>query len=256
MELLNYILAGATVGLAIGITGVGGGSLMTPMLLAFGFPLHIAVGTDLLYAAITKTGGVVAHGRQKTVRWTLVFRLAMGSIPASAISIYALHHWFDSPEHYAGLISSSLGITLIFTSAAIIFRDKLSHLASGFNWHERTKTIWLMPIMGAVLGVLVTISSVGAGAIATALLILLYPTLSSHKVVGTDIAHAVPLTLFAGLGHVILGNVNFLLLIALLVGSLPAVYVGARFARHIPDRVLRPVLASMLLGAGIKVAFL
>lgn len=250
-----YILAGATVGLAVGITGVGGGSIMTPLLLAFGFPLHIAVGTDLLYAAITKTGGAVTHAMQQSVRWDLVLLLAMGSLPASALAIYILDNWFESPENYAGIISSFLGVTLILTSIAIVFRGYLATAVSTKLNITVNKARWLTPVMGILLGFIVTFSSVGAGAIATALLMIFYPLLKGVKVVGTDIAHAVPLTLFAGLGHLYLGNVDFLLLGALLIGSLPAVHIGAKIGRKIPDRVLRPILASMLLGIGIKVAF-
>jgi uncharacterized membrane protein YfcA len=229
MEFPYYILAGGAVGLAVGLTGVGGGSLMTPVLLAFGFPLHIAVGTDLLFAAITKTGGAVVHSVQRTVRWDLVFLLAA--------------------------ITTTLGITLILTSAAIIFRRRLSDLAARSNRLGDLGIRTLTPILGAVLGVLVTLSSVGAGAIATALLLIFYPKLKALNVVGTDIAHAVPLTLFAGLGHLFLGNVNLLLLVALLAGSIPAVTLGSRLARFVPDRVMRPLLATALCGIGIKFAF-
>jgi len=255
LDLVFYIAAGASVGLAIGITGIGGGSIMTPLLLAFGFPLHVAVGTDLLYAAVTKTGGVIAHARQKSIRWDLVILLALGSIPASAVTIYTLQSWFHSPENYTGIISLALGITLILTSAVIIFHSRLSYFASKLAPLTSDKIYWLTPLMGLLLGVLVTLSSVGAGAIATALLMILYPTLKSLNIVGTDIAHAVPLTLFAGLGHLMLGNVDLYLLVALIAGSLPAVFLGARLARHIPDRVLRPILATTLFGAGVKVAF-
>ena len=229
---------------------------MTPLLLAFGFPLHIAVGTDLLYAAITKSGGVIGHTIHRSIRWDLVLLLAIGSIPASAVSVYALKYWFQTPENYAGIISAALGITLILTSIAIIFRSRLSSLAAKMTVINESNLVWLTPLMGLVLGVLVTLSSVGAGAIVTALLMIFYPALKSINVVGTDIAHAAPLTLFAGLGHLFIGNVDLLLLGALIVGSLPAVYVGARLSKHIPERVMRPVLATMLFGARVKDALL
>ncbi len=228
---------------------------MTPLLLAFGFPLHTAVGTDLLYAAITKTGGAITHTIQKSVRWDLVLLLALGSIPASLASIFVLHYWFESPDQYSDIISTTLGVTLILTSGAIIFRNQLGGMV-GKKFTENNKQVRLLtPITGVVLGVLVTLSSVGAGAIATALLMIFYPYLKSVNIVGTDIAHAVPLTLFAGLGHLFLGNVDFELLLALLVGSLPAVYIGARLGKNIPDKVMRPVLATMLFSVGVKVAF-
>jgi uncharacterized membrane protein YfcA len=255
LDLLFYIFAGATVGLAIGVTGIGGGSLMTPILLAFGFPLHIAVGTDLLYAAITKASGAYTHARQDSVRWDIVGLLALGSLPASAFAIYMLDQWFDAPENYSHIISVALGITLILTSLAIFYRSKLSELVNnkfGFNSEQH---MWPTSVMGAALGFVVTLSSVGAGAIATAILMIFYPLLRGVKVVGTDIAHAVPLTLFAGLGHVYLGNVDFLLLAALLIGSLPAVHLGAKLGHWLPDRMLRPLLATTLMGVGVKVAF-
>lgn len=255
MDFLGYILAGAIVGLAVGMTGVGGGSLMTPLLLAFGFPLHIAVGTDLLFAAITKSGGAFVHTVQKTVRWNLVLLLAMGSIPGVALTILFLRYVFESPEQYAGIITTTLGITLILTSAAIIFRGRLAEAAAGTAKPSGSSLLRMTPILGLVLGILVTLSSVGAGAIATAMLMIIYPRLKGINIVGTDIAHAVPLTLFAGLGHLYLGNVDFLLLLALLIGSLPAVSIGSRIGKHIPDRFMRPLLATMLCGVGIKFAF-
>ena len=255
MDLLFYIAAGATVGLAIGITGVGGGSIMTPLLLAFGFPLNIAVGTDLLYAAITKSGGVIVHAKQKNIQWNLVYLMALGSIPASLLTIYALKYWFESTADYTAIISSVLGFTLILTSAAIIFKSQLSTMATKFSTNHAKPILCLTPVLGFILGVLVTLSSVGAGAIATAILLIFYPHLKSLNIVGTDIAHAVPLTLIAGLGHLTLGNVDFMLLAALIAGSLPAVYVGAKFARFIPERIMRPILATTLFGTGIKVAF-
>lgn len=238
----------------MGLTGVGGGSLMTPLLLAFGFPLHIAVGTDLLFAAITKAGGVVTHARLGSIRWDLVWRLAAGSLPAAALTIVFLQYAFDSPDQYAGIITTTLGFTLILTSIAIVFRNRLRAMIGPDEGDERTANA-VLPFLGVVLGVLVTLSSVGAGAIATAMLLVAYPALRGLNVVGTDIAHAVPLTLVAGIGHVFLGNVDFLLLAALLVGSIPAVSVGARLGEFVPDRIMRPLLASALCGIGIKFAF-
>ncbi|MEX0941657.1 MAG: sulfite exporter TauE/SafE family protein [Pseudomonadales bacterium] len=255
MEFIYYIMAGAGVGLAVGLTGVGGGSLMTPLLLWFGIPLHIAVGTDLLFAAITKSGGVVVHSVQKSVRWDLVVLLGIGSLPSAGITILALYFLFESPQQYAGIITSTLGLTLILTSAAILFRKRLSEMAGRSQHINEANLRLLTPVLGAVLGVLVTLSSVGAGAIATALLMIVYPKLQGLRVVGTDIAHAVPLTLFAGLGHFYLGNVDLMLLAALLVGSLPAVSIGSRLGKYLPDRFMKPLLATMLCGIGIKFAF-
>lgn len=255
---IMYILAGAGVGLAVGITGVGGGSLMTPLLLLFGFPTHIAIGTDLFYAAITKAGGVLSHHRQSSVQWDVVFRLARGSIPASIITVIILNVYFDHSDHYSHVLVTTLGVMLILTSVVLMFKKRLQALSqsrlnedSFLTKHRNTLTT----LMGVILGVCVTLSSVGAGAFGAAILLVLYPNLSPFKVIGTDIAHAVPLTLIAGLGHLSLGNVNFILLFSLLLGSLPAIHLGTLLGKRLPDKVLQPTLASILLLIGVKYAF-
>lgn len=255
LDLLYYVFTGAVVGVAVGMTGVGGGSLMTPMLLGLGFPLHTAVGTDLLFAAITKSGGAIVHGRQGTVRWDLVIRFAAGSLPATAVTILALRYAFGSPRDYSPLITMTLGVSLILTSVATLFKGPLGELASRSAVVREGRLERLVPLMGALLGVLVTLSSVGAGAIGTALLLVLFPRLSTQEVIGTGLAFAVPLTLFAGLGHALLGNVDIALLVSLLAGSLPGITVGARLARRAPEKLMRPLLASTLCGIGIKFVF-
>jgi len=257
MEVLLYILAGAGVGLAVGITGVGGGSLMTPILILFGFPYHIAIGTDLLYAAITKASGVVAHQKRGSINWRIVFLLAGGSIPAALATTYLLANVFGDASHYEGLLTSSLGIMLILTSAVLFLKGRQqpsSQPSTSLSFGQRHSTK-LTLVMGLLLGTFVTLSSVGAGAIGTAILLLLYPRLPALHVVGTDIAHAVPLTLIAGLGHLIfLGNVDFVLLGCLLIGSLPAVQLGSRIGAKLPNNILQPILASILMVIGIKFA--
>lgn len=255
MEFVLYIMAGAAVGLAVGITGVGGGSLMTPLLLAFGFPLHIAVGTDLMYATITKAGGVHSYSRQRNIRWDLVGLLAAGSLPMAALTILALKYLFDQPTDYAPVITTALGLMLILTSLVLFFSAKLREAAHGIRRIGAGHVPMITVFMGAGLGVFVTLSSVGAGAIGTAILMVLYPRLTGVHIVGTDLGHAVPLTLVAGLGHLYLGNVDFVLLGSLLIGSLPAIHFGSHMARYIPDRILRSVLAVTLLGVGLKYAF-
>ncbi|MDA1302462.1 MAG: sulfite exporter TauE/SafE family protein [Proteobacteria bacterium] len=250
MDFLFYIAAGAAVGFTVGITGVGGGSLMTPLLLAFGFPLHVAIGTDLLYAAVTKAGGAVSHGRRGNVDWKLASLLAAGSIPASLATVFLLYQ-FGTPDGYGVLLSGVLGFMLICTSAVVVFRSRLQSIAIG---RDRASPPWLLPVIGLFLGIAVTLSSVGAGAITAALLLILYPAFRGVRIVGTDIAHAVPLTLAAGLGHWYLGNVDFVLLGCLLVGSLPAISFGARFSNILPERVIQPLLAVILFGVGIKLA--
>ncbi|HSG89163.1 MAG TPA: sulfite exporter TauE/SafE family protein [Pseudomonadales bacterium] len=260
-DFLLYVLAGAGVGFAIGVTGVGGGSLMTPLLLLFGFPLHVAIGTDLLYAAITKAGGAVAHARRSNVDWRLVRLLAAGSIPASLITAVALNTLFGDPEAYAGLLTTALGAMLIVTALSIVLRGRFAAgadaaqphaLRAWIDAHADAATL----VMGVLLGVCVTLSSVGAGAFGAAVLMLLYPALRTVRIIGTDVAHAVPLTLIAGLGHLALGNVDFALLGALIVGSLPAIWVGSRLGGVLPDGIMRPVLAAILMGLGVKFAML
>jgi len=259
VDFILYIFAGASVGLAIGITGVGGGSLMTPLLLLFGFPLHIAVGTDLMYATITKSGGVIVHNQQKNIQWSIVALLALGSLPAAVVTIILLDTLFETPNQYAPLITSTLGFMLILTSIVLILRKPIHRMSDRKGatlqpWIQRHTSIVTL-IMGILLGILVTLSSVGAAAIATAVLVIVHPHLSALKIVATNICHAVPLTLVAGLGHIYLGNVDYFLLLTLLAGSLPAIFFGTRLAGLIPDKILQPILASTLLIVGIKFTF-
>jgi len=258
MEFLLYVAAGASVGFAVGLTGVGGGSLMTPMLLMFGFPPQVAVGTDLLYASITKSTGIVMHAQRRTIRWRIVVLMAAGSLPAALATTWLLASFFNSANDYARLLTTSLGVMLIFTAAVLLFRSRIqrsAHQGGGavLGALQRHRALWTL-FMGIVLGVLVTLSSVGAGAIGTAILLVLYPRLPSVQVVGTDLAHAVPLTLVAGIGHLLLGHVDWKLLAALLVGSLPAIYLGTRAGEKLPDRILHPILVTILMVLGLKYA--
>jgi len=258
---LLYIAAGAGVGLAVGLTGVGGGSLMTPLLILFGFPYNVAIGTDLLYAAVTKAGGVVAHRRQKSVQWSIVKYLALGSIPASLLTALMLRTVFSDADQYRDILTRSLGIMLMLTALVILFKRFLRqasdrpHGPLGLFFQEHAAVV--TTVSGVFLGIFVTLSSVGAGAFCAALLMTLYPRLPALHVVGTDIAHAVPLTLIAGLSHlVLLGNVDLVLLVSLLVGSLPAIHLGTRLAARMPSQALQPLLATLLLGMGFKFAWL
>jgi len=260
MEFVLYILAGAGVGLAVGMTGIGGGSLMTPILSGlFGFPLNVAVGTDLLYAAITKSSGVIAHQRRRNINWRLVTLLAFGSVPASLATAFLLKSVFTDAGAYEPILTTALGVMLILTSLVLIFRKKIQASHNTNKPTRITSTRYASAITfaaGIFLGVFVTLSSVGAGAFCAALLLFLYPRLSAIQVVGTDIAHAVPLTLVAGLGHLILlGNVNWVLLAGLLIGSLPAIHVGTYIATRLPNGVMHPVLATLLMVMGFKFAF-
>lgn len=255
MEILFLAMTGAVVGLIVGITGVGGGALMTPVLLLFGFPPHIAIGTDLWFAALTKSGGLYAHQKKGHVHWSIVLNLAAGSLPAALLTGLALTFWFGSAENYASLLTTALGFMLILTSVVLIFRNRLS-----VGYRRKTQITqghaFSMKLLfaGMALGSLVTLSSVGAGAIGTAVLMLMFPYLIPKQIVGTDIAHAVPLTFIAGAVHLYLGNVDFALLLALLLGSLPAIHIGSSLSGRIPSRLMQPVLATLLMLLGMKYA--
>lgn len=249
-----YSLSGLVVGFIVGLTGMGGGSLMTPLLvLFFGVPPATAVGTDLLYASITKAGGMWVHGRNGTVDWKVVGRLAAGSLPMALVTVLALNYLRLDNDHLATLVSGVLGIALILTALALFFRERLRNIGRAQHHAGKKRQPRVGPYTvatGVALGLLVTISSVGAGAIGMAALFWLYPRTASAKLVGSDIAHAVPLTAVAGLGHLYLGSVDFVLLGYLLVGSLPGIYLGSHLSRKFPEKILRPVLAGMLILIG------
>ncbi len=253
-----YSLSGLIVGCLVGFTGVGGGSLMTPILvLLFGFSPSTAVGTDLLYAAITKSNGTLVHGLNKTIDWKVTRRLACGSVPATVVSLVFLS-WLGKTHGHAanGLITSALGFALILTAVVILCRRwTLAYIARHTDGLSERQTTLLTVALGAFLGVLVTVSSVGAGAIGMTVLLALYPRLPTVRLVGSDIAHAVPLTFVAGLGYWFMGGVNWGLLASLLIGSLPGIALGSHLAARIPDRVLRPVLAGTMALVGFKLSF-
>ena len=252
-----YSLSGFAVGALVGLTGVGGGSLMTPLLvLLFGIHPATAVGTDLLYAGITKSSGSLVHGFNRTVDWRIAGTLAAGSVPATIVTLLLLAHIGKGSASANGLITTTLGIALIMTAIAILFRRwLLSYLARYTDNLSLRQTRGLTVFLGVVLGVLVSISSVGAGAIGVTVLILLYPRMPVVRIVGSDIAHAVPLTLIAGTGHWYMGSVDWALLVSLLIGSLPGIAIASYFAARVPDRMLRPVLASTLALVGAKLSF-
>ena len=262
MDFLLHIFAGAGVGFAIGLTGVGGGSLMTPLLLLFGYPAPVAIGTDLLYAALTKTGGAIANHRRANVDWAVVRLLALGSIPSSIILHFFLSGSdFQDSDEFEKLLTLSLGIMLTVTSIILIFKGKLREksiegsprvIMSAIH-HHRSLVTWLM---GILLGICVTLSSVGAGAFGAAILLIIYSQTPAAKIIGTDIAHAVPLTFIAGMGYMLNGLVDFKLLAGLLVGSLPAIYFGSRLSSQIPERLLQLILTSILLLLGLYYIFL
>ena len=259
-EFLTYVASGALVGFIIGLTGVGGGSLMTPLLIFFGHPAHLAIGTDLLYAAMTKSSGVLAHNKRKTIDWRIAATLACGSLPASIITSIVIASFFHKAEEYTHILQSMLGVMLILTSIVIFARRNVECPATNDPFVQRARsyqTDLLTVGIGIVLGVLVTLSSVGAGAVGTAVLFILYPMLPASKIVGTDLAHAVPLTFVAGASHlVVLNNVDIYLLFTLLIGSLPAIWVGTLVSVKIPGKLLQPILASALLLIGLGFFFI
>jgi uncharacterized protein len=252
-----YSVSGFAVGLLVGLTGVGGGSLMTPLLvLLFGIHPSTAVGTDLLYAAATKTVGTGVHGASGTVDWRIVGWLAAGSVPATVATLLILSQFGAQTGAANHVITFVLGIALIATAIAILFRSFiLNYFAKRAGAPDPQRTAIATVILGAILGVLVSISSVGAGAIGVTVLLVLYPALPASKLVGSDIAHAVPLTLIAGFGHWMMGSVNFPLLFSLLTGSIPGIIVGSLISTRMPDAVLRPILASTLALVGGRLIF-
>jgi uncharacterized protein len=254
LTIAPLILSGFLVGGLVGLTGVGGGSLMTPLLvLIFGIHPITAVGTDLLYAAVTKTGGTLVHHRRGTIDWQVTRRLATGSIPAAIVTLIVLYELGVRGGSSPPLITIVLACALIMTAICVLAHRKLRMLTLARRSEPDRRHVPICTIgAGIILGVLVTLSSVGAGAIGMTALVLLYPGTPIVKLVGSDIAHAVPLTLVAGIGHWLLGSVNWFLLLSLLLGSLPGIYLGSHFAARVPDTILRPVLAATLLLVGVR----
>ncbi|SNX28262.1 hypothetical protein SAMN06295945_0586 [Polynucleobacter meluiroseus] len=251
----QYIISGALVGLLVGMTGVGGGSLMTPLLtIIFGVAPATAVGTDLAFAAITKGFGTAAHRLHGNVRWDIVKLLCIGSLTTAVLSILVLKFVGPVSKDWNHVISLAIGVSVLLTAASLLFRAKILRWVKDHpqrlprGGHLKIATI----LVGAIIGVLVTISSIGAGAIGATLILLLYPHLKASEVAGTDIAYAVPLTALAGLGHWWLGNVHFDLLFGLLIGSVPAIWLGAKLTSIVSERVARTTLAGTLFLVGIK----
>ncbi|HTQ14957.1 MAG TPA: sulfite exporter TauE/SafE family protein [Rhizomicrobium sp.] len=244
-----YVLSGVLVGGLVGFTGVGGGSLMTPILIIV-FQVHpaTAVGTDLIYASITKTGGSLVHGYNRTIDWKVVGRLALGSVPATALTVFVLYKLKIDSKATQAIITNALGFALLFTAFSLLFRKPLMRWYSANVPALNPVFVRRMTILtGAVLGVLVTLSSVGAGAIGVMALVLLYPQMEARRLVGSDIAHAVPLTLIAGMGHSFLGSIDYNILTSLLVGSIPAIIVASIASARMSDTIIRVMLALVLL---------
>ncbi len=253
---VGFIISGFGVGALIGLTGVGGGALMTPLLIfVFGIAPAVAVGTDLMFAAITKANGVWTHARLGSVDWRVVRRLSLGSLPASLFTLLVMQQTNLHTGFAQQVLTTTLGIALMISAAALLFRRRLTQgsvTADEPMDDTGTKTHFFTVLTGVLLGVLVTLTSVGAGALGAAVLLWLYPRLSTSRIVGTDLAHAVPLAAIAGIGHWQLGTVDWPLLGSLLLGSLPGIYVGSRLSARVPEMWLRAVLSSLLLVIGLR----
>lgn len=256
-----FILAGFLVGLLVGLTGVGGGSLMTPILIFFfGIKPVLAVGTDLLFAAGTKLGGSVRLARARLIDWRIVLHLSAGSIPAALLTLWALHEIGPAGAQAQSWITTGLGFALLLTAAATLYkavRGPARHAAAPHILPDHKAAArprhWSLPLLfGAVIGSLVTLTSVGAGAVGVTVLLLLYPLLPLPRIVAADIAYAVPLTLVAGLGHASMGSVDYALLAKLLAGSLPGIWIGSRLMQHTPERLVRSLLSVLIAYAGAR----
>jgi uncharacterized protein len=261
---LEFILAGVLVGFCVGVTGVGGGSLMTPILISlFRIEPHIAIGTDLIYAAISKFCGSLVHAKKLNIVWPIVIWLAIGSIPASLATTWVLDNYLSQSSSYKALLTTVLGFMLTLTGISIVFRGYIEKFFSKFSKKLDAETIeqerqrlkdkrFYILIMGIILGVFVTLSSVGAGAFGIMALIIMFPNLPMIRIIGSDVVHAVLLTLVAGLGHMNSGNVDFTLLMWLLVGSIPAIIVGTLLSSRLPEKIIRKILGITLFALGIN----
>ena len=267
MHEFAFVFAGFAVGLIVGLTGVGGGSLMTPVLIFFfGVKPHLAIGTDLLFAAFTKMGGTVSLARQRMVPWRVVGQLCAGSIPAALAALWFLQRLGPDSAQVQHLMTSTLGFALLLTAAAMAYkvivfspRHQAAELAvrSAHSSHATQPRHWSLPVLlGAVIGTLVTFTSVGAGAIGVTVLLLVFPHLPLPRIIAADIAYAVPLTLVAGMGHASLGSVDWPLLAQLLAGSLPGIWIGSRLMSRTPERLIRSALSLLLAWAGAKLVLI
>lgn len=252
-----YAISGFLVGALVGLTGVGGGSLMTPLLiLVFGINPAAAVGTDLLYAAVTKTAGSLVHGFNQTIDWRIVRRLAAGSIPMTVVTMAVLRLLDINSPAVRDLINAALTFALFATAVTLVFRDRLvARYSARLALLPPQRITVLTIIAGAALGLVVSISSIGAGAIGVTVLFLLYPKLPMARIVGSDIAHAVPLTLVGGIGHWLLGAVDLPVFASLIIGSVPGILLGSYAAVRTPERMLRLVLAGTLVVVATKLSF-
>lgn len=264
VDWIEYILAGMLVGFCVGVTGVGGGSLMTPILITlFKIEPHIAIGTDLIYASISKFCGSLVHAKKMNIVWPIVLWLAIGSIPASLGTSWVLEHYLSQSTTYKSVLTMVLGFMLTLTGISIMFRSYIEKFFSRFankldeesieqeRQRLKDKRVYIL-IMGIILGIFVTLSSVGAGAFGVMALILMFPNMPMIRIIGSDVVHAVLLTLVAGMGHMSSGNVDFHLLMWLLVGSIPAIILGTLLSSRLPEKIIRKILGITLFALGLN----
>ncbi|WP_151634384.1 sulfite exporter TauE/SafE family protein [Noviherbaspirillum aerium] len=255
---VTYVISGFAVGLLVGLTGVGGGSLMTPLLtLFFGVSPTVAVGTDLAFASATKTAGTLAHRVRGTVRWEVVRHLCYGALPAALLTTLALKYFGAMDKQIGQIIRYSIAGSVLLTVVALLFRSRMQAwvIAHPEKQLQGRNLAIVTIVVGALLGTLVTISSIGAGAVGATILVLLYPRLSPAEIAGTDIAYAVPLTAIAAAGHWYLGSINWELLLTLLLGSVPGITLGSLAAKAVPEKILRGLLATTLTAVAAKMVF-
>jgi uncharacterized membrane protein YfcA len=256
---INWIncVAGFGVGALVGLTGVGGGSLTAPiMILVFGIAPNTAIGTDLWFAGITKVFGALIHRRAGTIDREILVRMACGSLPAAVLTLTWLSVTGSGQSHNQAMFKT-LGATLLLSSIAAVFRTRIHALGERMRRSRPIEFKKAQPVLtvlaGAVLGFLVSFTSIGAGALGAVILLYLYPfRLSASSLVGTDIAHAIPLTLLAGIGHAWLGNVNGELLVGLLIGSIPGIALGSILSTVAPEKIVRSAIYVMLAAVGLK----
>jgi len=256
MHVDPYIVLGsAVVGLLVGMTGAGGGALMTPMLiLLFGVKAPAAISSDLVAAVLMRPVGAVVHMRKGTVSYRLVGWLALGSVPFAFLGTYLLHllgRTSAAPTH----VEQALGAALLTGAAAMVIRYVLDRRA-GQDRTAAIRELVVRPlptvVIGMIGGLIVGLTSVGSGSLMIVLLLFLYPMISAGRLVGTDLTQAVPLTLAAAVGALIFGHVDFGVTVALIIGSVPAVLVGSLFSSRAPDRYVRPVIAFAIFASGLK----
>jgi uncharacterized protein len=251
-------LLGMLVGFLIGLTGMGGGAMMTPLLLWTGWAAPaMAVGTDLVWNALTKTVGATVHYRHKNVNLKLVWKLATGSVPGALVGLYLLNLLKKSAgaQYVDHLIVRLLGGTLIVVAVGIIFKSFIKNLFPAAGARAATQENlggWYVPLLGFLVGVAVSFTSVGSGSLIVTTLLLMFPGEPLKRLVGSDVFHGVLIVGVAALGHWRLGDVNLLLVAGLLLGSVPGVWLGSRVAMRIPEGALRPAVATLLFVTGVK----